>query len=210
MIEELLQFVKFKIVSGYVEFIDVIFFILVIIFFNFIYEEVYLEFYQGVFGISLYCNFDEDFNFRLRLDMFKDFFCYKFYFREKIGDGQFGEVYIGEVEGLGDIFGEEFKYSLCVIVVMKMFKLDVDKNIKDDFFKEVKVMVGLRYVNVVCLLGVCCDDFMCMIVEYMVNGDFNQFLKEKELMFSLFLNESDGWEDMGQFVFFQVFFYMVK
>lgn len=74
---------------------------------------------------------------------------------------------------MGDILGGEFKNSFCIIVVIKIFKLNVDKNIKDDFFKEVKVMVGLKYLNVIWLLGVCWDDFMCMIVEYMVNGDLN-------------------------------------
>ncbi|EDO44269.1 predicted protein [Nematostella vectensis] len=62
-----------------------------------------------------------------------------------------------------------------------MLKAGVDKNIKQDFFKEVKIMAGVRHENVVRLLGVCKDDPMCMIVEYMENGDLNQFLKQREL-----------------------------
>jgi len=42
-------------------------------------------------------------------------------------------------------------------------------------------MSGIEHENVIRLLGVCKDDPMCMIVEYMVNGDLNQFLKEREL-----------------------------
>lgn len=210
MIEEPPQSAKPKIVSGYAEPIDALSPTSDTTFPNPIYEEVYSEPYQGVSGTSLYCNPDEDLNFRPRLDTFKDFPRHKLHFREKIGDGQFGEVHIGEAEGFGDIFGEEFKHSPRVTVAMKTLKLDVDKNIKDDFFKEVKVMAGLRHANVVRLLGVCRDDPMCMIVEYMANGDLNQFLKEKELTPSLSLNESDGWEDTGQFVSPQALFYMAK
>lgn len=64
-------------------------------------------------------------------------------------------MYIGEVECLDKIVGDEFRNIKWIIVVIKIFKFDVDKNIKYEFFKEVKVMVGLRYINVVRLLGVC-------------------------------------------------------
>lgn len=54
---------------------------------------------------------------------------------------------------------------------------DVEKDAKTDFFKEVRVMSRLQHENVVRLLAVCRDDPICMIVEYMENGDLNQFLK---------------------------------
>ncbi|KAJ7334453.1 hypothetical protein OS493_014770 [Desmophyllum pertusum] len=44
----------------------------------------------------------------------------------------------------------------------------------------------------------------------MANGDLNQFLKEKELTPGLSLNESDEWEDAGQYVSPQALFYMAK
>lgn len=204
------QSAKPKIVSGYAEPIDAISPTSMTTFPNPIYEEVYSEPYQGVSGTSLYCNPDEDLNFRPRLDTYKDFPRHKLHFREKIGDGQFGEVHIGEAEGLGDILGEEFKHTPRATVAIKTLKPDVDKNIKDDFFKEVKAMAGLRHSNVIRLLGVCRDDPMCMIVEYMANGDLNQFLKEKELSPSLSLNGSDGFEDAGQYVSPQALFYMAK
>lgn len=200
---------KPNIVSGYAEPVDAISPSLTT-FPNPIYEEVYSEPYQGVSGTSLYCNPDEDLNMRPRQDSFKDFPRHKLHFREKIGDGQFGEVHIGEAEGLGEILGEEFKNTQRVTVAIKTLKPDVDKNIKDNFFKEVKAMAGLRHTNVVRLLGVCRDDPMCMIVEYMANGDLNQFLKERELQPSLSADQSRVGEGEGQYVSAQALFYMAK
>lgn len=199
---------KPRVVSGYADPIDVISPTSVTTFPNPIYEEIYSEPFQGVSGTSLYCNPDEELNFRPRLDTFKELPRHKLHFKEKIGDGQFGEVHIGEVERLGDILGGEFKKSSRTTVAIKTLKLNVDKNIKDDFFKEVKAMAGLKHSNVIRLLGVCRDDPMCMIVEYMANGDLNQFLKEKEHTPSL--NESEGWQDAGQYISSQALFYMAK
>ena len=178
------------------------------IFSNPIYEEVYAEPYQGVSGTSLYSNPNDELNFRHRLDTLKDFPRRKLQFREKIGDGQFGEVHIGEVENLGEILGDEFKNSQRVTVAIKTLKVNVEKNIKEDFFKEVKVMAGLRHTNVIRLLGVCRDDPMCMIVEYMINGDLNQFLKDRILAPSQALNESVAQEREDSFISTQALMYM--
>ncbi|MEQ2217563.1 hypothetical protein XENOCAPTIV_014853, partial [Xenoophorus captivus] len=48
---------------------------------------------------------------------------------------------------------------------------------RDDFLKEIRIMSRLRDPNIVRLLAVCVDtDPLCMITEYMENGDLNQFL----------------------------------
>ncbi|XP_026547983.1 epithelial discoidin domain-containing receptor 1-like, partial [Notechis scutatus] len=53
---------------------------------------------------------------------------------------------------------------------------------RNDFLKEVKIMSRLKDPNIVRLLGVCVrDDPLCMITEYMENGDLNQFLSGHEL-----------------------------
>jgi len=201
---------KPNIASGYAEPVDAISPTSLTVFPNPIYEEVYSEPYQGVSGTSLYCNPDEDLNIRPRQDSFKDFPRHKLHFKEKIGDGQFGEVHIGEAEGLGEILGDEYKNTKQVTVAIKTLKPDVDKNIKNDFFKEVKAMAGLRHMNVIRLLGVCRDDPMCMIVEFMANGDLNQFLKERELEPSLSVDQSARGEGVGQYVSAQALFYMAK
>lgn len=197
-----------RVVSGYADPIDVISPTSLNTFPNPIYEEIYSEPFQGVTGTSMYCNPDEELNFRPRLDTLKELPRNRLHFKEKIGDGQFGEVYIGEVERLGDILGGELKNNPRTTVAIKTLKLDVDKNIKDDFFKEVKAMAGLKHSNVIRLLGVCRDDPMCMIVEYMANGDLNQFLKERELTPSW--SENDRWQDAGQYISLQALFFMAK
>ena len=166
--------------DGYAEPVDVI--KQADVFRNPVYEEVYADPYQGVSGTSLYADPNDAINSRRRLDSILEFPREKLHFREKIGDGQFGEVHIGEAEGVNAVLGNEFRNCARIVVAIKKLKPEVDKNIKDDFFKEVKIMASLRHENVVRLLGVCKDDPMCMIVEYMTNGDLNQFLKERHVM----------------------------
>lgn len=172
---------KPRVVSGYADPVDAVSPPPDGTFRNPIYEAVYSQPYYGVSGTSLYGNPSEDLNMRPRQNSFKDFPRSKLAFKEKIGDGQFGEVYIAEALDLDQILASETKNGKRMTVAVKKLKPDVDKNIKNEFFKEVKAMASLRHVNVVRLLGVCQDDPMCMIVEYMANGDLNQFLKHREL-----------------------------
>lgn len=52
---------------------------------------------------------------------------------------------------------------------------------RNDFLKEIKIMSRLKDANIVRLLAVCiADDPLCMITEYMENGDLNQFLSRHE------------------------------
>lgn len=144
---------------------------------NPIYEEIYSEPFQGVSGTSLYANPTDEL---ARADTIVEFPRAKLKFKEKIGDGQFGEVHIGEAEDLEEFIGLEPTGSATTVAI-KVLKTDVAKDIKEDFFKEVKIMARLKHENVVQLLGVCKDDPMLMIVEYMINGDLNQFLSEHRL-----------------------------
>lgn len=53
---------------------------------------------------------------------------------------------------------------------------------RNDFLKEIRIMSRLRDPNIVRLLAVCVDtDPLCMITEYMENGDLNQFLCDLRL-----------------------------
>ena len=144
---------------------------------NPIYEEIYSEPFQGVSGTSLYANPSDEL---ARADTISEFPRKKLKFKEKIGDGQFGEVHIGEAVELEEFLGLE-PTCMTTTVAIKVLKTDVAKDIKEDFFKEVKIMARLKHQNVVQLLGVCKDDPMLMIVEYMSNGDLNQFLSEHRL-----------------------------
>lgn len=58
---------------------------------------------------------------------------------------------------------------------------------RNDFLKEIRIMSRLRDPNIIRLLAVCVEsDPLCMITEYMENGDLNQFLSRHKL------------EDLGQ------------
>ncbi|XP_018609606.2 discoidin domain-containing receptor 2-like isoform X1 [Scleropages formosus] len=106
-------------------------------------------------------------------------------FKEKLGEGQFGEVHLCEVEGMQDFMNEDFSFdtnpNMPVLVAVKMLRADANKNARNDFLKEIKIMSRLKDPNIVHLLGVCvCSDPLCMITEYMENGDLNQFLSRHE------------------------------
>uniref|UniRef100_A0A8D2JF23 Epithelial discoidin domain-containing receptor 1 n=1 Tax=Varanus komodoensis TaxID=61221 RepID=A0A8D2JF23_VARKO len=107
-------------------------------------------------------------------------------FKEKLGEGQFGEVHLCEVENPQDLLSLEFPFNVRkgrpLLVAVKILRSDATKNARNDFLKEMKIMSRLKDLNIVRLLGVCVqDDPLCMITEYMENGDLNQFLSGHEL-----------------------------
>nr|XP_033772510.1 epithelial discoidin domain-containing receptor 1 isoform X1 [Geotrypetes seraphini]XP_033772511.1 epithelial discoidin domain-containing receptor 1 isoform X1 [Geotrypetes seraphini]XP_033772512.1 epithelial discoidin domain-containing receptor 1 isoform X1 [Geotrypetes seraphini] len=107
-------------------------------------------------------------------------------FKEKLGEGQFGEVHLCEIDNPQDLPGLEFPFNIRkgrpLMVAVKILRSDATKNARNDFLKEVKVMSRLKDPNIIQLLGVCVrDDPLCMITEYMENGDLNQFLSSHEL-----------------------------
>ncbi|KAI1892135.1 hypothetical protein AGOR_G00150840 [Albula goreensis] len=106
-------------------------------------------------------------------------------FKEKLGEGQFGEVHLCEAEGMQDFMDEDFASetsdSQPMLVAVKMLRADANKNARNDFLKEIKIMSRLKDPNIIRLLAVCiCSDPLCMITEYMENGDLNQFLSRHE------------------------------
>ena len=108
----------------------------------------------------------------------------KLRFLEQIGEGQFGEVHICEVENLAEIVEDAKRYSTALIgvtkVAVKLLKAGQDSSVREEFMKEARVMTKLEHENVVQLIGVCLDEPQCMVVEYMENGDLMQFLQAHE------------------------------
>uniref|UniRef100_A0A3Q2ZZJ0 Discoidin domain-containing receptor 2 n=1 Tax=Kryptolebias marmoratus TaxID=37003 RepID=A0A3Q2ZZJ0_KRYMA len=107
-------------------------------------------------------------------------------FKEKLGEGQFGEVHLCEAEGMQAFINEEYSFDVPedqpVLVAVKMLRSDANKNARNDFLKEIKIMSRLKDPNIIRLLAVCIySDPLCMITEYMENGDLNQFLSRHEL-----------------------------
>ncbi|CAL8396132.1 unnamed protein product [Boreogadus saida] len=106
-------------------------------------------------------------------------------FKEKLGEGQFGEVHLCEAEGLQEFMAEEFSFGVDegqpVLVAVKMLRADASKNARNDFLKEIKIMSRLKDPNIIRLLAVCIySEPLSMITEYMENGDLNQFLSRHQ------------------------------
>lgn len=99
-------------------------------------------------------------------------------FLEKLGEGQFGEVHLCEAEGIPELVDVP-TFGTCTLVAVKLLRPNASEVARCDFHKEVRILARLRDPNIVRVLGVCTrDEPLCMIVEYMENGDLNQFLQE--------------------------------
>ncbi|XP_044529698.1 epithelial discoidin domain-containing receptor 1 isoform X3 [Gracilinanus agilis] len=95
-------------------------------------------------------------------------------------------VHLCEVESPQDLLNLEFPLNVRkgrpLLVAVKILRPDATKNARNDFLKEVKIMSRLKDPNIIRLLGVCVqDDPLCMITDYMENGDLNQFLSAHQL-----------------------------
>ncbi|KAM4697118.1 LOW QUALITY PROTEIN: epithelial discoidin domain-containing receptor 1 [Rhinophrynus dorsalis] len=107
-------------------------------------------------------------------------------FREKLGEGQFGEVHLCEVVNPQELPTLQFPFNMrkgrSLLVAVKLLRADANKNARSDFLKELKILSRLSDPHIIRLLGACLDeDPLCMITEYMENGDLNQFLSAHQL-----------------------------
>ncbi|XP_035861759.1 epithelial discoidin domain-containing receptor 1 isoform X2 [Sander lucioperca] len=108
-------------------------------------------------------------------------------FKEKLGEGQFGEVHLCEIENPQDLPNLEFPFNVRkgrpLLVAVKILRPDASKNARNDFLKEVKILSRLKDPNIIHLLGVCVSsDPLCMVTEYMECGDLNQYLSHRVLL----------------------------
>uniref|UniRef100_A0A672KQ45 receptor protein-tyrosine kinase n=1 Tax=Sinocyclocheilus grahami TaxID=75366 RepID=A0A672KQ45_SINGR len=104
-----------------------------------------------------------------------------------LGEGQFGEVHLCEIEDPQDLENLEFPFNVRkgrpLLVAVKILRPDASKNARNDFLKEVKILSRLKDPNIICLLGVCVSsDPLCMVTEYMESGDLNQYLSHRVLL----------------------------
>lgn len=147
-----------------------------------IYATGYESPYKAVLGSSLYCEPEKV----VKKKSYKIFPREQLNFKEQIGTGQFGEVWIAEASGLEVIYDTIGHYNSWGLadtgkVAVKKLKDSVDKEVEGEFMKEVEVMSQLTNENVVRLLGICNERSpLLMVVEYMENGDLNQFLNKRK------------------------------
>ncbi len=96
-----------------------------------------------------------------------------------LGSGNFGAVVLAKTVGLSckDLrIGESTDTSVMVLVAVKKLKTDANISTQNLFEKEYMFMSRLDDPNVVRLLGVCKTGTPFIVMEYMENGDLNQFL----------------------------------
>ena len=107
--------------------------------------------------------------------------------REKrnLGVGQFGQVVLAETIGLSlndlKLSTSNDDKSISILVALKKLKPNAERSVKEAFEKEIKFMSRLSNDNVVRLLGICVSDNPFIIMEYMENGDLNQYLRKFEI-----------------------------
>ena len=104
----------------------------------------------------------------------------------KLGTGQFGHVILARTKGLSlvdlRLSETDADPNTSILVAIKKLKLDAESCLMEAFEKEVKFMSRLNHDNVVRLLGVCAGEESFIMMEYMENGDLNQFLQKQKLM----------------------------
>lgn len=105
--------------------------------------------------------------------------------KQDLGMGQFGQVVLAETLGislrdLGLSHINDDK-NITVQVAMKKLKRNPDRVIKEAFEKEIKFMSRLKHNNVVRLLAICSTGDPFILMEYMENGDLNQYLRKCDI-----------------------------
>ena len=104
----------------------------------------------------------------------------------KLGTGQFGNVILAKTKGLSlrdmRLSETDADRSKSILVAIKKLKPDAETGLMEAFDKEVKFMSRLNHDNVVRLLGVCSGEESFIMMEYMENGDLNQFLQRQRIM----------------------------
>ncbi|KAJ6641007.1 Tyrosine-protein kinase transmembrane receptor Ror, partial [Pseudolycoriella hygida] len=89
-------------------------------------------------------------------------------FVEELGEGAFGKVYKGE---LTQTNGEK------IFVAVKALKENASAKTQADFKREIELISDLKHANIVCILGVVLkEEPLCMLFEYMTQGDLHEFL----------------------------------
>jgi tRNA A-37 threonylcarbamoyl transferase component Bud32 len=88
---------------------------------------------------------------------------------EPLDEGSYGEVYKGE-------------WRHNTVAVKKFFRFKLNDKLVHDIKKEAKVMgqVSTRSDYLVKLMGLCLEKPVCLVMEYLPNGNLNQYLHNSQ------------------------------
>ena len=101
---------------------------------------------------------------------------------KELGMGQFGQVILAYTAGitLKELKLGNDNSSVSILVAVKKLGHEADEKERQTFEKEIKFMSRLKHENVVRLLGICLGQNAFIMMEYMENGDLNQYLQKFE------------------------------
>ena len=98
-----------------------------------------------------------------------------------LGVGQFGEVELAHTVGLSlkqlRMSESNNDPGVSLVVAVKRLKSEADESMREAFENEIKFMARLNHENVIRLLGVSLSDKAFIMMEYMEEGDLNNYLK---------------------------------
>ena len=103
---------------------------------------------------------------------------------QELGRGHFGKVYLAATIdiSLKDLkLSDDADTSRSLLVAIKQLKITADSNLQEAFQKEVRFMSQLRHPNVARLLAVSDGGTPFIMMEYMENGDLNEFLRKQHI-----------------------------
>ena len=101
----------------------------------------------------------------------------------QLGTGQFGKVILASTIGLSQQYlgiGNGANSNISIKVAVKTLKADPTSELQKSFEKEIKFMSRLKDDNVIRLLGICTTGTPFIMMEYIENGDLNQYLQRFE------------------------------
>ena len=103
-----------------------------------------------------------------------------------LGMGQFGEVELAHTTGLSlkqlRLSESNNDPGISLVVAVKRLKSEADETMRESFENEIKFMARLNHENVVRLLGVCLGEKAFIMMEYMEEGDLNDYLKKHKFV----------------------------
>ena len=101
--------------------------------------------------------------------------------RRPLGTGHFGKVLLAKTVGLSNQYlgiGNSNDSTVSLEVAVKTLKCAPSAEVRKSFEKEIKFMSRLKDDNVIKLLGICTTGTPFIMMEYMENGDLNQYLRK--------------------------------
>ena len=104
----------------------------------------------------------------------------------QLGVGEFGEVILAETVGLSNRYlgiGNSNDTMISMKVAVKTLKSSPSEDVQKSFEKEIKFMSRLKDNNVIKLLGICTTGTPFIMMEYMENGDLNNYLQKFEFTY---------------------------